>query len=214
MNKNIFGALMFVAGAAVGAIVTAKVVKTKYEKIANAEIEEIREYYASKKSDKNEVELAELERIQQLDDEEKVEAYYEMLKGEGYVDDASEIRDIKKKVIETNTKDKEPATTEEDGNIEFITPEEFGEIDEETGVAYDLVTLVYYEDNVLAYWDNESLVDDIDGLVGKSFREHFGDYEDDVVFVRNHRNETDYEIVRDGDKYYDIWPKGRVEEDE
>ena len=120
----------------------------------------------------------------------------------------------KEKPIKTNKKDKEPVATENGENTVLITPEEFGEADDETGVAYDLVTLIYYADGVLAYYDNESLVDDVDDLVGTDFKNHFGDYEDDAVFVRNHRNETDYEIIRDEDKYYDIWPKGRVEEDE
>lgn len=214
MNKNIFGALMFVAGAAIGAIVTARVVKAKYEKFANEEIKEVREYYASKNSEKRKEELAELERIENLDGEEKIEAYYDMLKKEGYIDDSSEQYDVKKKAAKTIKKDKEPVATEERENTVLIAPEEFGEEDEETGEAYDLVTLVYYADGVLTYYDNESLVDDIEGLVGTEFKDHFGDYEEDVVFVRNHRNETDYEIIKDRDKYYDIWPKGRVEEDE
>ena len=49
MNNTILSNIfMFAAGAAIGTVVTWKLVKTKYEQIANEEIEEIREYYRSK----------------------------------------------------------------------------------------------------------------------------------------------------------------------
>ena len=59
MNKSILNkAIIFAIGAAVGSVVTYKLVKTKYEQIANEEIEDVREYYRNKdnNSDKEHLE--------------------------------------------------------------------------------------------------------------------------------------------------------------
>lgn len=49
MNKNISNLLFFVAGAAIGAVATWKIVKTKYERIANEEIESVKEVFSRKR---------------------------------------------------------------------------------------------------------------------------------------------------------------------
>ena len=223
MKKFIYGILMFASGAALGAVVTVKVVKTKYEKLANEEIQIVRDYYASKRAETNasEVtvegittttkhvdEIAELDRIKKLEGEEKIDAYTDMVKKCGYAAKGSE--NIK---IDENTNKKEIVSVNDKKDTALITPEELGEIVEETGECFDVVTLVYYADDVMVYHEDEHIVDDIEHLVGSEFRNHFGDYEEDAVFVRNFRNETDYEIIKDEDKYYDIWPKVRGEED-
>ena len=46
MNCKFINVLMFAAGAAIGSAVTWKVVKTKYERIAQEEIESVKEAYA------------------------------------------------------------------------------------------------------------------------------------------------------------------------
>ena len=59
MGDKLKGLLIFVSGVVVGSVVTHELVKTKYEKIANDEINEIREYYsktASHDSDDSEEE--------------------------------------------------------------------------------------------------------------------------------------------------------------
>ena len=45
MNKTLFGAIMFVAGAAIGSAATYKFVKTKYERISREEIDNVKEYF-------------------------------------------------------------------------------------------------------------------------------------------------------------------------
>lgn len=223
MKKTIYGILMFISGAAFGAAITVKVVKTKYEKLANEEVKIVREYYASKRSEtdttKVEVEdvevttkyteeIKELDRIKKLDGEEKIDAYLDLIEKNGYTPkDTDKIEDDK------NTEKKEIVTVKHKSNTVLITPEELGEEVEEYERCFDITTLIYYADGVMAYHEDEHLVDDIEDLVGTEFKDHFGDYEDDAVFVRNFRNETDYEIIRDDDKYYDIWPKERGEED-
>ena len=89
----------------------------------------------------------------------------------------------------------------------IIEPQEFGALD-----GYSLITLYHYSDNVLAD-DCDELVEDLDDVVGEDYASHFGEYEDDCVYVRNDRLKADYEICRDLRKYSDVaWrsPRGLI----
>ena len=79
-----------------------------------------------------------------------------------------------------------------------ITPEAFAEYEE-----YDTVSLTYYDDGVLADED-DNIIEDVEGMVGVDSLTHFGEYEDDSVYVRNDRYKCDYEILRDQRKYSDV----------
>ena len=65
-----------------------------------------------------------------------------------------------------------------------------GEIEE-----YTKVSLFYFEDGTLADEYGE-VVDDVEEIVGDGL-EHFGEYEEDSVFMRNDAKRCDYEILRD-----------------
>lgn len=199
MNKTAYGILMFVSGVMIGATVAIRLVKTKYEKRANEEIESVREYYASK-------------RAEAIKEEVEIKAYTDLVEETGYGGASSDDVEVDDN-IDKNTKKNKIVTTENRNNTVLITPEELGEEIEEFGHAFDITTLIYYADGVMTFHEDDHLVDDIEDLVGTEFKDHFGDYEADAVFVRNFRNETDYEIIKDDDKYYDIWPKARGEED-
>lgn len=41
--------------------------------------------------------------------------------------------------------------------------------------------------------------------IGDDALGHFGEYEDDSVFVRNDEEQTDYEILLDGRNYHDVY---------
>ena len=79
-----------------------------------------------------------------------------------------------------------------------ISPEEF-----DTKDGYKTVSLSYYADGVLAD-DYDEVVEDVEKMVGKESLNHFGEYEDDSVFVRNDRMRTDFEILRDLRNYSDV----------
>lgn len=79
-----------------------------------------------------------------------------------------------------------------------ISPEEFGEFEE-----YEKISLTYYADQVLTDENNEE-VDDVEEIVGEESLTHFGEYEDDSVFVRNDRLKCDYEILLDQRNYSDV----------
>jgi len=74
-----------------------------------------------------------------------------------------------------------------------ISPDEFGEEYE-----YETISLTYYADGVLAD-DNDDVIkdDEIEKTVGRDSLDHFGEYEDDSVFVRNESRKCDFEILLD-----------------
>lgn len=174
--------LAFTLGAAVGSVVTWKLIKNKYETYAQEEIdsviEEFKKHY-SKSVDSAE-ETQKVEEVKEDADSEK-EEHKTIVKDLGYVSKADDTKPIKNK------------------DIYVIPPEIFGDCD------YEIVSLTYYEDGVLAYGDG-TIVENIDEVVGEDSLTHFGEFEDDSVFVRNNAHETDYEILADYRKYSELFP--------
>lgn len=188
MNKNLLSKLfIFTAGAAIGSVVTWKIVKTKYEQIAQEEIESVRElYYGSQ--DAGEERDSDTESDDEDPDESLDEAdydeYEDLIKSAGYVQ---------------YQKDKMEEKEEEDEMIDpyVIIPEEF----DENG--YETVTLYYFEDGVVTDVSYE-VIDNVDELIGEDSLNHFGEYEKDTVFVRNDNLETDFEIQRDSRRFSEV----------
>lgn len=96
-----------------------------------------------------------------------------------------------------NTEEKKDDTMPNEPYV--ISPDNYGENDN-----YTQISLVYYAgDGVLAD-DEDEVVEDIEATVGEDFAEHFGEYEDDSVFIRNDRLRCDYEILRDNRSFSDV----------
>lgn len=183
MNKAT-GFVTFVIGVAIGSAATWYVTKTKYEKIAQEEIDSVKEYF-SERSSKNEkpVDIPE-----NKDESVDIKEYASKLSDNGY----------------TNYSGAEESVLEEMHKIEkpyVIPPEEFGELDD-----YTKISLTYYADHILAD-DNDEFVEDVELTVGFDSLNHFGEYEDDSVFVRNDRLKIDYEILLNQRKYTDVVKK-------
>lgn len=70
---------------------------------------------------------------------------------------------------------------------------------DEEGANYDKETLTYYPRERILVDDDEEVIDDVRGVVGWRSLSRFGDDsgDPDIVFVRNRRLNTDYEVVRD-----------------
>ena len=75
--------------------------------------------------------------------------------------------------------------------MEFSHPEEEGD-------DYAKITLTYYPNDQVLLDEDEDPVEDVDRTVGWRSLNRFGDMSEDpdVVYVRNRRTETDYEIER------------------
>lgn len=181
MNNTIKGLLIFAAGAAVGSVATWQLVKKKYEQIAQEEIDSVKEVFSRKQKSC-------------IPDEEKPEkAHSTVTVPYEFTDEA--IQKQKDIVDECSYMPKEDIKS---AKPTVISPDDFGEIDE-----YDKVSLTYYIDGVLAD-ENDEPVEDVDNVIGFTSLNHFGEYEDDSVFVRNDKLRCDFEILLDQRNYSDV----------
>ena len=179
--------LMFATGAAVGSVVTWKLVKTKYERIAQEEIDSVMECFSDKPRYEGPEDSDEAESANEPNPAD-IREYASKLQNEGYTDYSNV----------NNSKPEKKTEVDDTERPYVISPEEYGDIEE-----YDCIELTYYEDGVLTD-DGDEIIDDVDAIVGEGSLETFGDYEDDSVHVRNDRLKCDYEILRDPRKYSEV----------
>lgn len=210
MNRNLLVSIAFIAGVATGIAAT-----VTYAKYKNAKIDQEEEM---------EYEKAVIEEI--FDDveepnepepeEEFVEEFRPATPEEAKAYERAtrhyrELAEVDEKTLEEKVREKSinivrdcNRITSEGGNKVLadkpyiIKPNEFGEQD------YDEVTLVYYADGKFTSYDTGDLMDEFEiedaiGDIDPSV--HFGDYEEDSVFIRNDERGIDYEVLRDEDPY-------------
>ncbi len=185
MSKMNF--VMLAAGVAVGATVSWFWLKKHYEEIAQEEIDSVKAVFANRNST---VQASEAEEDNQRKaDIAKLKPdlvnYVAKLQEEGYTN----YSEHSKKASETQK--------EEVNTPYVISPEAFEESEN-----YMQVSLTYYSDGVLAD-DNNDVVEDAESVVGADFAKHFGEFEEDAVFVRNDLLRCDYEILKDNHTYAD-----------
>lgn len=168
------GLLIFAAGLAIGAVAGACVIKNKVLADAKEEIEEVREYYRSKRGVKEE--QPEVESVT----EEK--EYNDIVSNNGYV----------------NYNKPEKIQTSEFVDPYIIDPSEFGE-----EVGYDTETLTYFADGVLID-DVDDVIEEPDLVVGLNNLDIFEEFGASSIYVRNVMYKTDYEVLRDDWKYSDL----------
>lgn len=176
--------MIFLAGCAIGSVVTWKIVKTKYEQTIedkNEEIEFLRDRYSGSKAGMGGQRIKEgLDEGIKHPDEMSVQEIRDKVQELGYINDQI-------------MKEKE----EEDRVTKpyVIAPEEFWEQD------CPVITLTYYEEDEVLTDERDKIIDNADELVGEDFADHFGEYEDDAVHIRNEEMGVVYEILRDIGSY-------------
>ncbi len=164
MNKLI-SVIFFAGGTVLGFKIAKLLLKEKYEREAQAEIDSVKATF--REIHENEIKPR---------DEGK--RYTDLKHGLGY----------------SEAEKPEPTLLPH-----VIAPEDFGTLD------YEQVSLTYYSDGVLTDDDDHAMDDDeIEESVGKESLTHFGEYEDDSVYVRNDRVKVDYEILSDPRSYKDV----------
>ena len=182
MNRDLLSKIgLFITGVAVGSAVTWKLVKTKYEKMVQEEIDSVREVF-SKHANTEEVEG---EEDTEPDPDIDKEMYRQFVDETGYAAKSTE-KEEEKDMSDTN-------------KPYVIAPEEFGECD------YAMLTLTCYTDGTVTN-DRGKIVANVDELVGNDSLERFGENEDDPdsVYVRNDKLQIDYEILKDYRDYSEI----------
>lgn len=183
MNSKLIYISMFAAGAVTGSAATWYYLKDKYAKLAQEEIDSVKERFEEIRAEKKiKAEVKEREQERQT----LVKKVEDILNENNYTD-YSKVSDKKEEEVDMHSTD-EPYV---------IPPEEFGEYSD-----YEQISLTYYSDGVLTDED-DNIIDDVAGIVGAFFMDHFGEYEDDSVFVRNDVTRCEYEILADERRYVD-----------
>ena len=194
----------FVAGAAIGVGATWGYFKTKYERIAQEEIDSVKETFSKRaKPEETPKESEDDNRSKARRAREKADImeYAARLAKEGYTNYGTAVEDGLDQ--RKNDQGEEARDLAEPPYV--ITPEQYGD-----QVGYDAISLTYYADGVLADDDDVAMEeDDIDNAVGADFYTHFGENKDDedVIHIRNDRLKCDYEICRDYREYAEVLEK-------
>lgn len=214
MNSKIINVITFAAGAAIGSVVTWKLVKTKYENIAREEIESVKETFAeyfATNDDTTETEETE-------EDEERPSNHTRQINWSEYEDLDDELDEYERAEIDEYEADEADrveyekltgyytigkggvATMNNDNDSlakepYVISPYDFASLDD-----WKQVSLTYYADDILED-DYYNVIGNRDELIGAKALTTFGEYEDDSVFVRNERLKTDFEILKDPRTY-------------
>ena len=177
--KNLF---IFLLGATAGSLITWKLIEDKYKKIADEEIESVKERFKERekkeKKSKNEY-----------------NTYKDIIKDLSY-DNNGENKESENNIKEFSTSVSELVKENIDNvqkenprlsNIEIITSDEFGDLE-----GYDSSYWTLYSDNILVD-DFNNVITEPKLFLGNAL-DNFDD--EDSIFVRNHDTSTDYEILK------------------
>lgn len=187
MNCKITNVFMFAAGAAIGSAVTWKILKDRYERIVQEEIESVKEVFSNMNNTQ--------EQSDDCDPEEEEEPHQINWDELENLDEEND-EDLEEYANLTNLYSSEKGGAEkvEVAKPYVISPYDFNEN------GFRTMELTYYADDVLEDEDHE-IVTDVDELLGVGSLNTFGEYEDDAVFVRNEYLGIDFQILRDPRTY-------------
>lgn len=211
MNTKMTCAITFIVGAVVGSAVTWRSLKKKYEQELEDTIDSIKDDFTAA--------LVGYKKHDNETDNQPSESYKNdsIFVPSDYADELIEKRKEMHDIINLNGyrgHSVENYEIEEDYDMfepYVIPPEEYGEY-----MDYEQIELTYFADGVLTD-DCDVRVSDIAGTVGEFFADHFGEYEDDSVYIRNDERRCEYEILADERNYADVVADecgGGVDEDD
>ena len=163
----------FSVGAAIGSIVTWKLVKTKYEQIADEEIESVKEVFHRER-----------EELEKNYAPEETDRYTTIVNN--YASNENKEEEGGSDLMEVDYQE-----------IEVIPDDEFGDYQ-----TYDSETLNYFSDGVLTD-DRGNVIEDPEAMVGPDALDSFGEWDDNVVYVRNDHDACYYEIIKCENDFYD-----------
>ena len=188
MNRKLSNVLLFTAGVAIGSLVTWRYFKTKYEVVEDEIEEKTEETEGETETEDEDPEVSESKMSYK---KPPLKEYVKMVEDNGYVP-KTHMEEVEEEIANGEWGDKdvyEPF---------IIRPDEYGELH-----AYETLSLNYYADGVLTD-ELDNPIEDVESLVPADFADHFGEYDDNAVFVRNDNLECDYEILRDLRKFTDV----------
>lgn len=207
MKSTLNKVIIFAIGAAIGSLVAWKLTKTKYEKIMIEEEQSLREYYNKKtkvyEDSANTLHDYYNDRLKEIDEKEK------KMEEDKKTEESKIVNDLRERYAEVLKDHKysidEPCYEGGQDRPYVVTPEEFGNADE-----YEIISLNYYADGIVSDdWGNK--IEDLEATIGEDFASHYGEYEEDAVYIRNDRLKVEYEVLKSLSKYSEMFP---AEEDD
>lgn len=196
--------IIFIGGVAAGSFVTWRLLKEKYIRQTQEEINEVREHYRKKKE--SEEVTVDSNGSTETNEKPDLIAYAAKLTKNGYIDYTNPKSIVKATgdtidavVQKTNEESLDPVILNDPSYQPpyIISPEDFA-IDDE----YTIVNLNYYIDGVLTDED-DNIVENVDDVVGLENLNHMGEYEDDALHIRNENYKCEYEILLSRRLYHD-----------
>ena len=183
-------ALAFLAGAAVGGGSVCYVLKARYEEISEQDIYSAKQAFRARE-EKLQREIDNLkERLESPDKDveepKTIQASASKNREKGDINDYAKMVN---RVQYSRTSVPQPPEHEVEAPY-VISPDEFGEME-----GYTQISLTYFDDGILSD-ENGVIIDEPEDIVGDAL-DHFGEYEEDSVFVRSDPKRCDYEILRD-----------------
>lgn len=196
MNKGAIGAICFVVGLAAGGAGGYFYAKEKYFSTIEEDREEMRKAYEEGH------EKAEKEKEAHI--EEQKEEAKKAAEKPNIGDLAKDYKGYFAKENEESVKE-EPKPEKEvhsdpevEKSVRIIPPNQFGEIED-----YEQYTLKYTSNDYILDEDGDPIDDTLSmlGYAENEIYDHFGEYEEDSVFIRNDYNESYYEILMTEEEY-------------
>lgn len=196
--------IIFIGGVAAGSFVTWRLLKEKYIRQTQEEINEVREHYRKKKE--SEEVTVDSNGATETNEKPDLIAYAAKLTKNGYIDYTNPkslvkaTGDMIDAVVQKDNEESSDPVILNDPSYQppyIISPEDFA-IDDE----YTIVNLNYYIDGVLTDED-DNIVENVDDVVGLENLNHMGEYEDDALHIRNENYKCEYEILLSRRLYHD-----------
>lgn len=194
MNMYVKTGLAAGVGCLLGIFLGAALTKKKYEQLADNEISEYKKYYDSKLKKKDQKTFT--NKTTKQSSYEEFDPEYVALNSDYIIEQAEGMRSLvndkaEKNVEETMAEREHP--TEEDSVPYEISDSEFI-----NGYPnYDKVSITYYDEDLVVADDltNEMIVDP-EKLIGEDYLHYFSSGDDDVIYIRNDKISTDFELTR------------------
>lgn len=215
MNNIIKNAAFFVIGAAAGSGATYYILNKRLEKHyadkADSEIQSVKDVYLAK--------CADLDKVRKLHDaKSRVEDIIFNSKYDGN-DAADENMNIEYKENHNGNNDDDDADEEDieadlvypmEGDINpkpySITPTEFVH----SMTNFDKETLLYFEDGGMVVGANDDrVIDSPEDILGIDFTSLFGEFEEDVAYIRNETIATDFEVIKNEGRWSGSYDFGK-----
>lgn len=198
-------------GAGAGYFLGAKLTAKKYEVFLDEEIASVKEVMQQRMTLTQPFDTPQAAAEALLpgeDDEEVPDAVAELLEGYGAeVDEIDSLRALSGDVTSKNVFVENSVGDRSDEKPYLISLAEYMEDEAVEGLEFEKITITYWEGDDTLMDEREQIIPDVEGVVGSVHLTMFGEEivkysgDENVVYVRNERLRTDFEIMYESGHY-------------